>query len=258
MPGVPSGTGCDGCRRQKKKASLLGQDPAPCKKLTFLQCDEIKPACSRCRRLRIACNGGGQRRFKFVDPAHKRPFNSSTVVSLIAANSRRLDRSLIHKPPGNESSLQLSTYLSTIKPSVNFRHNLAWNYGAFLEEIPQRLGKNKALDTAVAALVSAHSNVCCRRRATLQTLVKYSVALHALKSSLNSPHEASSSETLCAIMVLLICQVRARKSLRTLSYILTQAEFHWRSCWTVDWSLRRCGTYVASSQVSNAPKSIRI
>lgn len=106
-------------------------------------------------------------------------------------------------------SLQLSAYLSTIKPSVNFRQNLAWNYGAFLEDIPQRLGKNKALDTAVTALVSAHSNVCCKRKATLQTLVKYSLALDALKSSLNSPYEASSSETLCAIMVLLICQVRA-------------------------------------------------
>ncbi|KAI6913145.1 hypothetical protein KC318_g1536 [Hortaea werneckii] len=103
-------------------------------------------------------------------------------------------------------SLQLSAYLSTIKPSVNFRQNLAWNYGAFLEEIPQRLGKNKALDAAVAALVSAHSNVCCKRKATPQTLVKYSLALEALKSSLDCVHEASSSETLCAIMVLLICQ----------------------------------------------------
>ncbi|KAI6810199.1 hypothetical protein KC332_g9890 [Hortaea werneckii] len=103
-------------------------------------------------------------------------------------------------------TLQLSAYLSTIKPSVNFRQNLAWNYGAFLEEIPQRLGMNEALDTAVAALVSAHSNVCCKREATPQTLVKYSLALDALKSILDSPHEASSSETLCAIMVLLICQ----------------------------------------------------
>ncbi|KAI6913234.1 hypothetical protein KC334_g1578 [Hortaea werneckii] len=103
-------------------------------------------------------------------------------------------------------SLQLSAYLSTIKPSVNFRQNLAWNYGAFLEEIPQRLGKNKALDAAVTALVSAHSNVCCKRKATPQTLVKYSLALEALKSNLDCVHEASSSETLCAIMVLLICQ----------------------------------------------------
>ncbi|KAI7720650.1 hypothetical protein KC353_g2012 [Hortaea werneckii] len=103
-------------------------------------------------------------------------------------------------------SLQLSAYLSTIKPSVNFRQNLALNYGAFLEDIPQRLGKNKALDAAVTALVSAHSNVCCKRKATPQTLVKYSLALEALKSNLDCVHEASSSETLCAIMVLLICQ----------------------------------------------------
>ncbi|KAI7550842.1 hypothetical protein KC331_g2922 [Hortaea werneckii] len=119
-----------------------------------------------------------------MDSAHKHPSNESTVVGLIT----------------------LSAYLSTIKPSVNFRQNLAWNYGAFLEEIPQRLGKNRALDAAVAALVSAHSNVCCKRKATPQTLVRYSCALEALKSSLDCVHEASSSETLCAIMVLLICQ----------------------------------------------------
>ncbi|RMY23376.1 hypothetical protein D0867_02094 [Hortaea werneckii] len=141
-----------------------------------------------------------------MDPAHKRPSNGSTVVGLITANPRQSDRSVVHRTPGNGMSLQLSAYLSTIKPSVNFRQNLAWNYGAFLEEIPQRLGKNKALDAAVAALVSAHSNVCCKRKATPQTLVKYSLALEALKSSLDCVHEASSSETLCAIMVLLICQ----------------------------------------------------
>lgn len=143
-----------------------------------------------------------------MDPAHQLPSNESTVVGLITAKPRQFGRSIVHIPPGNETSLQLSAYLSTIKPSVNFRQNLAWNYGAYFEEIPQRLGMNKALDTAVAALVSAHSNVCCKRKATPQTLVKYSLALEALKSSLDSVHEASSSETLCAIMVLLICQVR--------------------------------------------------
>ncbi|RMY47573.1 hypothetical protein D0865_08581 [Hortaea werneckii] len=141
-----------------------------------------------------------------MDSAHKHPSNESTVVGLITVNPRQSDRSVVHRTPSNGTSLQLSAYLSTIKPSVNFRQNLAWNYGAFLEEIPQRLGKNRALDAAVAALVSAHSNVCCKRKATPQTLVRYSCALEALKSSLDCVHEASSSETLCAIMVLLICQ----------------------------------------------------
>ncbi|GAB1743721.1 hypothetical protein NU219Hw_g643t1 [Hortaea werneckii] len=87
-----------------------------------------------------------------MDPGHKRPSDGSTVVGLITANPRQPDRSVVQRTPSNGMSLQLSAYLSTIKPSVNFRQNLAWNYGAFLEEIPQRLGKNKALDTAVAAL----------------------------------------------------------------------------------------------------------
>ncbi|KAI7153104.1 hypothetical protein KC349_g8582 [Hortaea werneckii] len=87
-----------------------------------------------------------------MDSAHKRPSNGSTVVGLITVNPRQSDRSVVHRTPSNGTSLQLSAYLSTIKPSVNFRQNLAWNYGAFLEEIPQRLGKNKALDAAVAAL----------------------------------------------------------------------------------------------------------
>lgn len=148
-----------------------------------------------------------------MDPAQTRPSNGSTVVGLIKVTPRQSDRSVVHRTPGNGMSLQLSAYLSTIKPSVNFRQNLALNYGAFLEDIPQRLGKNKALDAAVTALVSAHSNVCCKRKATPQTLVKYSLALEALKSNLDCVHEASSSETLCAIMVLLICQVREQSSI---------------------------------------------
>ncbi|KAH8690741.1 hypothetical protein BGW36DRAFT_389250 [Talaromyces proteolyticus] len=47
MPGVPTSTGCNTCRKQKKK------------------CDEKQPSCSRCLRLQVPCIGSGTRRFKF-------------------------------------------------------------------------------------------------------------------------------------------------------------------------------------------------
>lgn len=109
--------------------------------------------------------------------------------------------------PGNDYSYQLASYLSAVRDSVDFRYNLAWTFGDFLQDVPQRLGSNRALDAAAAALISAHANVCCNRPATPQTLSKYSRALYALKETLNDPCLDSSSESLCSVMLLLICQV---------------------------------------------------
>lgn len=94
----------------------------------------------------------------------------------------------------------------TISTSVRF--NLVYWYGEFLQDIPARLGNNEALDSAVKALTAAHSSFCLYNRATPDALVKYSAALRVLRFYLNDPVKASSSETLCAVMLLLMCQVR--------------------------------------------------
>ncbi|OBT64795.1 hypothetical protein VE03_06494 [Pseudogymnoascus sp. 23342-1-I1] len=90
--------------------------------------------------------------------------------------------------------------------STSVRFNLVYWYGEFLQDIPARLGTNEALDSSVKALTASHSSYCLYNRATPEALVKYSAALRILRFYLDDPIKARSSETLCAVMLLLICQ----------------------------------------------------
>ncbi|KAL5348176.1 hypothetical protein ACLOAV_006656 [Pseudogymnoascus australis] len=90
--------------------------------------------------------------------------------------------------------------------STPVRFNLVYWYGEFLQDIPARLGRNEALDSSVRALTAAHSSYCLYGRASPEALVKYSTALRVLRFYLDDPFKARSSETLCAVMLLLICQ----------------------------------------------------
>lgn len=73
--------------------------------------------------------------------------------------------------------------------------------------IPQRLGRNAALDASVCALTEAHSDFCNAQPASRSVLSKYSLALTKLRMCLSDPQIATQSETLCSVMLLLITQV---------------------------------------------------
>lgn len=76
----------------------------------------------------------------------------------------------------------------------------------FLEEVPPRLGTNEALDRAVDAVTSAHTDFCTRKHGSVQALTKYSAALRTLRVYLDDPVHAQETNTLAAVMILLICQ----------------------------------------------------
>lgn len=100
-----------------------------------------------------------------------------------------------------------SAFISTLEVS-DLRYSVSY-YGAFLKYIPQRLGSNQALDAAVQALASASS--CLRNREhSTQVLIQYGNALKSLRLSLSDPRKAESPETLCAIYLIMICQVCLR------------------------------------------------
>lgn len=117
-----------------------------------------------------------------------------------------LARSPPAMPPSSELTLLLNAFMTTIKPSTDFRYNLRWSYGLFLTDIPQRLGSNEALDCSVDAVTTAHASFCTHRIASVEALAKYSRALQVLRVCLDDPVKAHSSNTLCAVMMLLICQ----------------------------------------------------
>jgi hypothetical protein len=97
--------------------------------------------------------------------------------------------------------------VQAVRPETSYRFNIAYTYGGFVTLIPQRLGKNPALDASVAALTEAHSQFCSGQVASRAVLAKYSNALTQLRTCLNDPRIATQSETLASVMLLLITQV---------------------------------------------------
>ncbi|KAL4900225.1 hypothetical protein BDW74DRAFT_103165 [Aspergillus multicolor] len=197
MPGVPSGRGCNNCRKSKKK------------------CDEAKPACTRCARRGIECVGAGEKRYKFMEEgpaiARKRATKSQTnpverkdVIRRVSVN------------PTNNAALLGQRLIAAVKPQTSLKYNLAWSFGGYLALVPRRLGINEALDAAIDALVTAHQTFSSRKEITVTSLTKYSRALGALTRCIDNPRTASTTETLCAVNVMLLVQ-----------HILGPADWRW-------------------------------
>lgn len=167
------------------------------------KCDQAQPACSRCQRLGLICIGSGMQRFVFKGQQYTSAVNSAAT----SPSNSAVGASLIQLPQ-NELNLLVSGLIPAIRRSTDFRYSLFWAYGNFLEDIPRRLGLHEALDASVTALVAAHADFCSSRAITPQALGKYSQGLRKLRVCLDHPVEASTAETLAAVMILMICQVR--------------------------------------------------
>ena len=117
----------------------------------------------------------------------------------------------------NAFTLFTSRFVGAIDSSTDISYQLPWNFGDFLHDIPCRLGANEALDTAADALIATYTRFCCRSGGNttldLEILKKHTLALKALRSVLDDPVKACSAETLGAIMLLQIHQVRKVTSL---------------------------------------------
>jgi hypothetical protein len=106
--------------------------------------------------------------------------------------------------PNNELDSVTDGFLSAIAVT-DIRFDLSI-YGAFLEDIPRRLGRNEALDAAVQALTTALPSVRSHQYST-NMYKTYMGALRQLRYCLSDPEKAASPETLCAVYLIMICQV---------------------------------------------------
>ena len=112
-------------------------------------------------------------------------------------------------PPSNGTSNLVGALVQTIKPTTNLSWNIAWTYGPLFLDVPQRLGISEALDAAVWTLVSGHSDLRSQSpQVSERTLELHGIALKALRKCLHNPAKAHTTETLCAVYLLLVCQVR--------------------------------------------------
>ena len=81
--------------------------------------------------------------------------------------------------------------------------------GSFLPFIPSRLGHNAALDAAVSCLCGIYGDrQATTREPTPATMQKYGASLRILRTFVADSMFRTQSETICASIVLQICEVR--------------------------------------------------
>ena len=101
-----------------------------------------------------------------------------------------------------------SALVTNISTAISIKFSLLFNFGAFLLEIPRRLGCNEALDAASKCLIAAYEPYCAgQREATYTSLLEYNRALVTLRRCLADPSTARTSETICSVMLLMMAQV---------------------------------------------------
>jgi hypothetical protein len=115
------------------------------------------------------------------------------------------------RPPTNEETRLVNALLNRLRPSNDLRYWFVWLYGPFVTELPRRLGRNAALDNAVLATLTIHTEACTRTAEAnpqASAMAAYFHAVRALRRVLDDPIEALSLETLTTVMLLVIAHAR--------------------------------------------------
>ena len=79
-----------------------------------------------------------------------------------------------------------------------------WLVGSFFQHVPARIGRNVALDAAVSCLCDIY---CSPYKFNVDTYQKYVRAISSLRSCLSDTSLRIESETLCASILLQMCEV---------------------------------------------------
>lgn len=117
--------------------------------------------------------------------------------------------------PSNDTTHLRQALVARLNNPYDCRYDPTFRFGPFLFAVPRRLGINPCLDAATEALLARHTEVALRQDQTVlhaPAVRAYNHALSELRRVLDEPGKAASFETLCAILILTMCQVRISKS----------------------------------------------
>jgi hypothetical protein len=82
------------------------------------------------------------------------------------------------------------------------------SHGDFYGFIPSRLGRNLALDDTISCLCSIYVDTLTNNPTTSEiTIRRYAKSLSSLRTCLEEPQLRTESETICASIVLQLCEV---------------------------------------------------
>ena len=244
MVGIPKSNGCQTCRKRKKKVckpidGATGAEPQV-ESLTWrMQCDERRPACSECVRAGWLCPGY-DRRWKFVEenkqlakryrrnsPCGNGSSGACNEGTRILARgpakfgekrlelheAEKLGNGLVQVgifwPLSSRSDRDATLFISIIDNDRAQRLLPLQAVGSFLPSIPARLGRNAALDAATASLCSVYVDyLTVKPTGSDATIQKYIASLHALQDCVKDADLRTQSETICASILVQICEVR--------------------------------------------------
>ena len=130
---------------------------------------------------------------------------TSSAAQAESSSAAGSSMQLTTRTPSNQATLDASRFVSALQVTdVCFDLRI---YGPFFTELPRRLGRNRALDASVRALTTSFPSVHTHQY-TPDMYKAYGEALGCLRTSLGDPATAGSVETLCAVYLIMICQVR--------------------------------------------------
>ena len=214
MVGTRTSNRCDNCRRRKKK------------------CGEQKPSCSECIQAGWSCPGY-KTSWKFVDEAPRlaehyarRQYIYEDSDHNLQEDCTRFDGVVLSWQDSNSpkdllrhtnkrcAEPEVPRYLETnplgsslvycLESKVTGTLIPLWLVGSFFQYVPARMGRNAALDAAVSCLCDIY---CSPYHFPTGIYRSYARALSSLRSYISDNSLQMESETLCASILLQMCEV---------------------------------------------------
>lgn len=154
--------------------------------------------------MRIPCVGCGEKRYQFKDG---RPSSADTTTPQDLSPARsRASSPAPAQVPGNELTRETSALVALLG-ITDLRYDVS-GFGAFLKDIPRRMGRNKALDASVHAFTALYPILYSQdMHVSSAMLAAYVRALESLRIILEDRVTAQTPETLAAIYLVTISQV---------------------------------------------------
>jgi len=141
---------------------------------------------------------------------------SHASVSNLDVKRHIMPRISMQRVPLSAVEILRYQFSGTFKSSLPRGKSLA-GFGAFITDVPRRAGLHKACDSAMRAISLAHTALLkADRESLLQSRAIYGKALGELQQSFEWIDGCSSTETLCASVLLGIYEVGSIKSRKTI------------------------------------------
>lgn len=169
------------------------------------KCDQVEPVCGRCERLGLCCGGAVVRRFKFIPEKFERTPNATNPRNKREKCQVLRNELVISQTPPSESMRVARDFISVLEsPSVSYDLNLL---GIFFKTLPQRFDSSPALRSSVNALTDMYRSTRGHGDSTL-ALKHQGTAMKDIREALQDPKEAHTPNTVLAIYVVMMSQVR--------------------------------------------------